>query len=339
MNTLKENRMNTRRKLVVAMGAGAFAPRASFAQAPGKVWRIGFLLQRHMDFVDSDFVYGPFTQGLRELGYVVGKNLVIEWRSAEGNVARLPELAAELVRLNVDLLATSGTPATLAAQKATTTIPIVMINVGDPVGSGLIKSLARPGGNSTGVSNINVEIAPKLLEMLRAMVPKATRVAMLVNPANPTNKLVLKNTQVAAEKIGVTIQSVEAGTPEEIANAFSGMVRNKAEALIVPLEATFQQQKQKIQLVELAAKHRLPTIGAYGEFVEAGGLMSYGQSLRENCHRAATYVDKIFKGAKPGDIPVEQPMRFEMVVNLKTAKALGLKVPHSILIQATKVIE
>ena len=331
--------MNIRRKLLFALSASALTQRASLAQTPAKVWRVGFLSQRHVDFVDADYYYGPFTQGMRELGYFVGKNLVIEWRSAEGSVARLPELAAELVRLNVDLLATPGTPATLAAQKATTTIPIVMIGVGDPVGAGLVKSLARPGGNSTGVSNINVEIAPKLLEMLRAMVPKAKRVAMLVNPANPTNKLVLKHTQVAAEKIGVSIQSVEAGTPEEITNAFSVMARNKAEALIVPLEATFQQQKQKIQIVELAAKHRLPTIGAYGEFVEAGGLMSYGQNLRESYHRAATYVDKIFKGAKAGDLPVEQPMRFEMALNMTTAKALGLKVPQSILIQATKVIE
>ena len=329
--------MISRRRVVFALGASALAaPFASFAQQR-KVWRVGFLAQGRVEFVDSDYMYGPFTQGMRELGYVVGKNLVIEWRSAEGRAERLPELAAELVRLKVDVLATLGTPAALAAQKATTAIPIVMITVGNPVGSGLVKSLARPGGNSTALSSMSAELAPKLLEMLRSMVPKVTRVAVLVNPANPVNTSWLKNVQAAAQKIGVQIQPVEASTPQEIANGFAAMTRQNAEALIVLLEPLFQQQKN--QIVELAAKQRLPSMGAYGEYVEAGGLMSYGQNIRENARHAATYVDKIFKGANPGDLPIEQPTTFEFVVNMKTAKALGIKVPQTILLQATKVIE
>ena len=329
--------MNTRRKLVIALGAGALAPLASLAQAPGKVWRVGFLSQRHVDFVDADSYYGPFTQGMRELGYVVGKNLVIEWRSAEGDASRLPELAAELVRLKVDILATAGTPAAIAAQKATTAIPIVIINVGDPVGNGLVKSLARPGGNSTALSNMMAELGPKLLEILHSMVPRLKRVAVLVNPSNSATAIFLQNIQAAAQRIGVKIHPVEASTPGEITSAFALMTRQNVEALIVPREALFTQQKT--QIVELAAKHRLPSIGPYAEYAEAGGLMSYGQNARENFKRAAIYVDKIFKGANPGDLPVEQPTRFELAINLKTAKALGLKVPQTVLLQATKVIE
>ena len=328
----------TRRRVIIALGAAALAaPLASFAQQQGKVWRVGFLPVRHVDFVDADNYYGPFTQGLRELGYVVGKNLVIEWRSAEGKSERLPELAAQLVQLKVDVLVTAGTQAGLAAQKATTTIPIVMIGLGDPVGSGLVKSLARPGGNSTALSNMTADLGPKLLEMLRGMVPKVTRVAVLVNPANPSNTLALKNVQAAAQKLGVKIQPVEAGTPQEIANGFTVMARQNAGALIVSLDGLLIQQKG--QIVEFAAKQRLPAIAAHREYVEAGGLMSYGQNIREPYRRAATYVDKIFKGANPGDLPVEQPTNFELFINRKTANALGLKIPNSILVQATKVIE
>ena len=332
--------MITRRVFVGALGAtgaGLLTPLCGFAQQQGKIWRVGFLASRHVNFVDADFVYGPFIQGMRELGYVEGRNLVIEWRSAKGKFERLPELAAELVRLKPDVLATQGTPAAQAAQKATTTIPIVMISVGDPVSTGLVKSLARPGGNSTGLVNMSTELGPKLLETLRDMVPKVTRVAVLVSPANASSTILLKNVQAAAQKVGVKIQPVEASTPQEIANGFAAMARQNAGALIVSLDPFFQQQIN--QIVELAAKQRLPSIAGYGEYVEAGGLMSYGQNIRENYKRAATYVDKIFKGAKPGDIAVEQPMRFELVVNLKTAKALGLKFPPTIMVLATKVIE
>ena len=328
-----------RRALIVAgvslpalVGAGAV-----HAQMPNKVWRVGFLSPRHLDFVDADSIYGPFTQGMRELGYIVGKNLLIEWRSSEGKAERLPQLAAELVRLKPDALATGGTPAALAARKATTTIPIVMINVGDPVGSGLIKSLARPGGNITGLSNLSAELGAKRLEMLLAMAPKVTRVAVLVSPSNASHIVELKNIQAAAQKLGVNLQIVEAGTPEEIVKGFAVMAHQNAGALFVAQDAFFIQQTR--QIVELVTKQRLPSIGGYGEYVEAGGLMSYGQNNRENFRRAATYVDKIFKGANPGDLPVEQPTQFELFINLKTAKALGLTVPQSILLQATKVIE
>lgn len=328
-----------RRGLLVA---GAAMPALAWvgiarAQQPGKVWRVGFLAYRHVDFVDADYVYGPFTQGMRELGYVVGKNLVIEWRSAEGRTERLPELAAELVRLKVDVLATQGTPPALAAQKATTAIPIVMISVGDPVGNGLVKSLARPGGNSTGLSIMSAELGPKLLQMLREMVPKVTRVAVLVNPANTANIVLLKNVEAAALTLSVKLLPVAATTAQEITNGFAAMVRMNTGALIVQVDGLFQQQKN--QIVGLAAKQRLPSIGGYSEYVEAGGLMSYGQNLREIYRRAATYVDKIVKGSKPSDLPVEQPTKFDMAVNLKTAKALGLTVPPVIMVQATKVIE
>ena len=329
--------MTTRRTLIAAMGASALALFDAFAQTPAKVWRVGFLSQRHVDYVDSDYYYGPFTQGMRELGYVVGKNLVIEWRSAEGDASRLQELAAELVRLKVDILATAGTPPAVAAQNATTAIPIVMIGVGDPVGNGLVKSLARPGGNSTAFSNMAAELGPKLLEISKSLVPNLTRVAVLVNRSNSYFVLLRKNIQAAAQSINIKIHFVEASTPEEITSAFTLMTRQKIGALVVPLDPLFQQQQN--QIVELATKHRLPSIAAYDEFVAAGGLISYGQNRRENFRRAAIYVDKIFKGAKPGELPVEQPMRFKMAVNMKTAKALGLKVPQTILIQATKVIE
>ena len=328
--------MISRRRVVLALGAAALAPYATFAQQPRKVWRVGFLSQRHLDFVDADYIYGPFTQGLRELGYVEGKNLVFEWRSAEGKSERLQELAAELVRLKVDVLATAGTPASLAAQKATTTIPVVMTNVGDPVGTGLVKSLARPGGNSTGRSNITADVGPKLLEMLRSVVPKATRVAFLVRP--PTSSLaVLSNVQVAAQRVGVEIQIVEASTPQEIANGFAAMARQNAGGLIVFQDPLFVQQIS--QIAELAVEHRLPSIAANNEYVEAGGLLSYGANSREMFRSAATYIDKIFKGANPGDLPVEQPTRFELFINRKTAKALGLTIPQELLLRATKVIE
>ena len=330
--------MITRRKIVMALGATALAsPLLSLAQQKGKVWLVGFLVQRHMEFVDADYVYGPFTQGMRELGYIVSKNLVIEWRSAEGKSERLPELAAELVRLKVDVLVATGTSASLAAQKATTAIPIVMTSVGDPVGNGLVKSLARPGGNSTGLANLTNDLGPKRLGMLRDMAPKVTRVAVLLNPANPADILGLKSIRTAAQQVGVKIQPVEASTPQEVANGFVVMSRQGAGALIVSREALFQQQKN--QIVELAANHRLPSIGAYGEYAEAGGLMSYGSNIRETFKSAATYIDKIFKGANPGDIPVEQPTIFELFINRKTAKALGLKISNSMLVQATKVIE
>jgi len=328
--------MNRRGALGV-LAAAALAPLAARGQQPNKVWRIGFLLQRHLNRVDSDPMYGSFTRSLRELGYVEGKNLSIEWRSAEGNSARLEELAAELVRLKVDVLVTPGTPASRAAQKATATIPIVMIGVGDPVGSGLVRSLARPGGNTTGLSVFIAEVGPKYLELLHSVLPRLTRVGILVNPTNTSHALVLKGVRASAERIGVTIQSLEADTPQGIAEAFAVMARERAGALIVAQDALFIQQKE--QIAELAAKRRLPSISGNGDYVEAGGLLSYGQNLTEGPSRAAAIVDRILKGANPRDLPVEQATKFELVINLRTANAIGVKIPESMLLHATKVIE
>ena len=330
--------MNTRRKLLVALGAGALAsPLSSLAQPQTKIWRVGFLSQRHVDFLDSDYYYGPFRQGMRELGYVEGKNLVIEWRSAEGKYERLPGLAIELVSLKVDVIVAGGAPSISAAQKATTIIPIIMGNTGDPIGSGFVRSLARPAGNITGLSSMSGDVHLKQLEMLLSMVPKLSTVAVLVNPSNTALIKNLERVQAEGQKRGVKVLRADARTPQEIDNAFSLIRRQNAGALLVLNDAFFTQQKNQIS--ELTAKHRLPTIFLTRSSVEAGGLMSYGPNLADQYRRTATYVDKIFKGAKPGDLPVEQPTIFELIINGKTAKALGLKIPQSLLISADKVIE
>ena len=328
--------MTTRRELLIAISAGVLVvPLHASAQQRNKIWRVGFLAQRHIDLVDTDYYYGPFRQGMRELGYIEGKNLLIEWRSAEGKPERLAELAAELVNLNVDVIVTGGTAPAPVAQKATTTIPIVFGGAADPIGQGLVKSLARPGGNMTGLSNINVDIAPKLLEMLIAMVPTVSRIAVLRNPNDPP--LSLKNIQSAALQSKVRILPYGARTTPEIENAFSAMALDKIGAVIVTREPFLNQQIR--QIAKLMSKHKLPAISGLREFAEAGGLMSYGSSLTDQYRRVATYVDKIFKGAKPADLPVEQPTVFELVINGKTAKALGLTIPYALRISATQVIE
>jgi putative ABC transport system substrate-binding protein len=330
--------MNDRRNLIIALGASAFAAAfASFAQQQGKVWRVGFLSPRHVDFVDSDHFYGPFRRTMRELGYIEGKNLIIEWRSAEASKERLPGLATELVNLKVDVIVTSGSPATRAAQRATTMIPIVMGNVGDPVHAGFVKSLARPAGNITGLSAMSRDVDLKHLEMLLGMVPRLSRVAVLLNPTNPGNIDRLEAIQAAGQKRRLKILRAEARTPQEIDDAFTLIRQQNAGALMVLSEALFQQQVR--QIGDLAAKHRLPSVAADRIYAEAGVLMSYGASLADQSLRTANYVNKIFRGAKPADLPVEQPSKFEMFINRKTAKALGLKIPQSLLISADKVIE
>jgi putative ABC transport system substrate-binding protein len=330
--------MTTRREWLIALGAGALtAPLGCFAQQQTKVWRVGFLASRHVDFVDSDYYYGPFRQGMRELGYVEGKNVVIEWRSAEGQFERLPGLATELLNLKVDVIVTAGTPATRAAQKVTTTIPIVMGSVADPVDNGFIKSLAQPAGNITGSSSMAGDVSPKQLEILLDMVPKLSRVALLVNPSNTANIRSLGIVQVAGQKLGVTILRADARTPQEIDNAFSWIRQQNAGALMMWSEPFFLQQKT--QIAELTAKHRLPAMAGDRIYSEAGVLMSYGPNIADQYRRAATYVDRILKGAKPADLPVEQPTKFELVINRKTARALGLTVPQTLLLRADKVIE
>jgi putative ABC transport system substrate-binding protein len=330
--------MNNRRKLLIALGASAIAePFGVFAQQQGKVWRVGFLGMRLSTASNPNASYDAFVQGMRELGYVEGKNLVIESRIADGKAERLPGLAAELVQLNVDVILAAGVQPTSAAQKATTTIPIVMGNSNDPVGSGFVASLARPGGNITGLSNLIGDLGPKHFEMLRSMTPKLSRVAILVNPTNSGHATILKTVQSAAQKSGVKILPVQARNPQEIESAFLTMARENAGAIIVANDLLFNQRRR--QIAELAVKNRLASVAAVREYVEAGGLMSYGPNFVELYRRAATYVDKILKGANPGNIPVEQPTKFELFINRKTAKALGLAIPQSLLISANRVIE
>ena len=330
--------MNLRRKLLLALSAGALAaPFRLYAQPQSKVWRVGFLSQgARPATLDSD-VFGAFVQGMRDLGYVEAKNLAIEWRFADGKYERLPGLAAELVQLKVDVIVTQGTPDTRAAQKTTTTIPIVMANVADPVGSRFVASLARPGGNITGLSNLLGGVVSKQLEMLLGMVPGLARVAVLLNPGNPSNIESLKSIQGSAQKTSVKVLPFEARTLNDIDTAVSRMAREKAGAVIIAGDGFLNQQQDRIS--DLMAKHRLPAISVRKEYVEAGGLMSYGQNQADSFRRAATYVDKIFKGTKPADLPVEQPTKFDMFINGKTAKLLGLKIPQSLLVMADKVIE
>ena len=332
--------MNHRRKLLTVLGAGALAePFAVFAQQPGRIYRVGLLATQSRPS-DADFprsVYAAFQQGMRELGHIEGRNLVIEWRFADGDAKRLPELAAELVRMKVDVLVAGGTDAPLALQKATTTIPIVMTSASDPVGRGLVKSLPRPAGNITGLSIVTGYLGAKRLELLRAMVPKVSRVAVLINPANPQSAAGLESVQAGARQLGVTILPVEAKSAQEIELAFAPMRKQGAGALIVLLNPLYQQHR--IRIAALAIEHRLPTITADRDFAAAGCLLSYGSSLAESFRRAATYVDRILKGTKPGDLPVEQPVKFDLVINRGTAKTLGLAIPQGLLISAEEVIE
>jgi putative tryptophan/tyrosine transport system substrate-binding protein len=327
--------LNTRRSLVLALGAALVTvPLRSLAQQ-GKVWRVGVLsARRRPASLDSDY-YGAFPRRMGELGYVEGRNLVIEWRFADGEYERLPGMAAEVVKLSVDVILALGPPGAIAAQKATTTIPIVFVVSTDPVGAGLVKSLAQPGGNITGLSNLAGDLSPKHLEMLLALVPKLSRVAVLLNPGNSAHATILKNVQAASQKAGIKILPVHAQTPQEIESAFSMMVRENAGAVIVALDPLFIQQGA--QIAEQAAKHRLPSIFANREYAEAGGLMSYGQNQVDIYRRAAGYVDKILKGAKPGDLPVEQPTRLELLINSKAAKALGLTIPQSLRVSAEMI--
>jgi putative ABC transport system substrate-binding protein len=302
------------------------------AQQPGKVWRIGFIAARSR----ADY-FGAFVKGMRELGYVEGKNLVMEWRFADGQYDRLPALAAELAALKVDAILAAGPPVIIATQKASITIPIVMVTSIDPVEDGFVKSLAHPGGNITGISNLSGDLAPKHLEMLLNLVPRLSRVAVLGNPANSAHVTVLKNVQAAALKTNIKVVPFNARTPSEIETAFSMMRKEKVGALIVGLDPFFNQQQ--IQMTELAAKNRLPVMTTTREYVEAGGLISYGQNLADQYQHAAVLVDKILRGAKPGDLPVEQSTKLELVINRKTATTLGLTIPQSLLVRADKVIE
>jgi putative tryptophan/tyrosine transport system substrate-binding protein len=309
------------------------APLATEAQPPTPVYRIGYLLgatREQEPFVEA------FLEGMRVLGYVEGQNFVMEYRGAEGQYERLPALAAELVRLKVDVLLAVFTPVALAAKDATTTIPIVMMGTGDPVGNGLVASLARPGGNVTGVSVLSPDLVGKQLEFLKEVFSTVSRVAILWNPANPVHPPTVRAADVAAQALGVQLHLVEARGPDAFDRVFAAMTRAHAEALLVLGDAVFFQHRSR--LAALAAANHLPTMHNTRPFVEAGSLMAYGPNTPDIRRRAAVYVDKILKGAKPADLPVEQPMKFDLVINLKTAQALGLTMPSSLLFQATEII-
>ena len=315
------------------------SPLAAEAQQAAKVARIGYLATAPAEAA-SPHLREAFRQGLRDLGYVEGRNLVIEYRDAEGKVERLPALAAELVALKVDVIVASGTLAALAAKQTTRTLPIVFSPAGDPVGSGLVTSLARPGGNVTGLSAFAPELVGKRLELLKQAVPGVSRVAVLWQPGafgERTEKDILKRAEVAGRDLGVPLQFVEARGPADFARAFSDMSIARADALTVLASNMFVSERRR--LVDLAAAKRLPAVYSARELVDAGGLMSYGANLADLNRRAATYVDRILKGTKPADLPVEQPAKFELILNLKTAKALGLTIPQAVLGRADEVVQ
>jgi putative ABC transport system substrate-binding protein len=302
------------------------------AQQPKKIPRLGFLSP-----TSDDSRAEAFRQGLRELGYVEGENIAIEYRWADGKFDRLPDLALELVRLKVDVVVAVVTQASLAAKMATGTIPVVMIGVSDPVGSGLVVSLARPGANITGTSSMTAEIIGKQLELIKETLPKISRVAALWNPANPIFQAIQRReTEVAARALGMQLQFVEARAPDEIDRAFARVAKERMRALLVLNDPVFTAQRK--QIADLSAKHRFPTVSGTREYTEVGGLMAYGPSFPDMYRRAAYYVDRILKGTKPADLPVEQPMKFEFIINLKTAKQIGLTIPPNVLARADKVI-
>jgi putative ABC transport system substrate-binding protein len=327
-------RLSTLGLLVTLAFGMLWAPDLSHAQSVAKTPRIGILTTIFAP-LSAHSAFEAFRQGLRDLGYVEGQSITLEYRFAEGKEERFPELAAELVRLKVDVVFAVGAVAVQAAQHATETIPIVFVGVGDPVGQGLVASLGRPGGNTTGLISHDPELMGKRLELLKTAVPGVTRVAYLWHATGVSTRH-LQDTETAARGLGMQLYPVEVRDPYLFDQAFATMAEAHADALITPPSAAFF--GRRTQLVDLALQTRLPGIFPERELAEAGGLMAYGPSVPANYRRAATYVDKILKGAKPGDLPVEQPMKFELVINLKTAKALGLTIPPTLLFQADEVI-
>ena len=327
--------MERRTFLAMLPGSLLAAPLVAEAQQAGKVPRIGYLganpPSANVARIEA------FRQGLRELGYVEGENIIIEWRSAEGALDHLPALAAELVRLKVDVIVTGGSPTTRAAKDATVTIPIVMAQDGDPVGNGFVASLARPGGNITGLSSLFSELSGKRLELLKEIIPRLSHVAVLGTSTNPANAPQLRETELAAGVVGVKLQYLDVLDPKDIETAFRAASNARADAVLVLVSVVFNSQRK--QMADLAVKSRLPAIYGQQEFVEAGGLMTYNVSTADLWRRSATYVDKILKGRKPADLPVEQPTKFELIINLTAAKQIGLTIPPSLLARADQVIE
>jgi putative tryptophan/tyrosine transport system substrate-binding protein len=339
MSEVTENcRGESLNKIIVGLALGALLFALSLpveAQQTKRIPRIGFL-GNSTAALEANLI-GPFREGLRELGYIEAKNIVIEWRWAEGKYERFPTLIAELIASKVDLIVTAGTPASLAVKKATTSIPLVMIAVGDPVATGLVESLSHPGGNITGLTSISAEIEGKRLELLREVVPKISHIAVFWNAASPIQIIQEKETWAAAQAMNMKMLSLGVRSAEEFDNAFATILKERAGALFVLADRLFLHNRAR--LMDFATKNRLPGVHAYVELVEAGGLMSYGPSYSGMHRRAAYFVDKILKGAKPGDLPVERPAKFELVVNLKAAKQIGVTIPPSVLYRADKVIK
>ena len=328
--------MISRRAFVASVAGGVLsAPLAAAAQPAGKPHRIGFL-GNSTAALEANLVQ-PFRDGLRELGYVEGRDIAVEYRWAEGQYERLPVLVAELIALKVEVLVTAGTPAALAVKRATTTIPLVMVAVGDPVGTGLVQSLARPGGNLTGLVSIAPDLEGKRLELLTEIVPKLSSVAFLSNPANPFHATSEKQARAAARSLHLKVEFFPVRAEAEFDRAFLAMGSQRPGALVMLADRLFLHHRARI--VEFAAQNRLPTVYAYTELVEAGGLMSFGPSYPGMHRRAAYFVDRILKGARPADLPMEQPAKFELLINLKTARALGLVIPQPVLLRADDLIQ
>jgi len=326
-----------RREFITLLGGAAAAwPLAAGAQQPaGKVWRIGMLETVSRPLNAANFA--AFQKGLRELGYVEGQNLLIEYHSADGRAERFPDLASELVRLKVDAIVTRGTPAVLAAKHATTVIPIVMAAIGEPLVTGAVANLARPGGNVTGLSSFATELAPKRVELMKEMIPGITRVAGLFNMSNPVVRPEWEAAKAAALSLGIELYLLDVRNSQAISRAFGAEIRQRADALLVSLDGLIQENQANI--LDLVASRQLPAMFPSREFVDGGGLVTYGVSYPPLYYRAASFVDKIFKGAKPADLPVEQPTKMELIINLKTARTLGLEVPPTLLARADEVIE
>jgi len=326
-----------RRRALLAGTLGLLAaPIAAVAQSPARVHRIGLLGGSGPTSPEASHLWGAFLQGLRDLGYVDGQNVVIEGRWYGDRTDLVPVLASELVRLPVDVIVAGTAPAPEAAKRATSMIPIVMLSHPDPVGSGLVASLARPGGNVTGLSSLSPELRGKQIQLLKEALPSLSRVAILSNPSIPSHAMDVKETEVAARALKMRLQVLEVRAPNELAGAFSTAIKERAGALVVLSGTIFFAHRTRI--VELATQSRLPAMYSWRENAEAGGFMVYGPSLRDNWRRAAWYVDRILKGAKPGDLPVEQPTKLELVVNLKAASALGVTFPPTVLARADEII-
>lgn len=327
--------MRRRDFIALAAGAALARPLPLHAEAMKKTPRVGFM-GNSTAALEANLVE-PFIAGLRELGYRDGDTIEIVFRWAEGQYERFPALVAELLALPVDVIVTAGTPAALAVKKATSTVPLVMVAVGDPVGTGIVPSLAHPGGNITGLSSIAPDLEGKRLELLREILPKLARVAVFFNPVNPFHATSLKQGQAAAKVLGITLQVLAIDKTEHLDPAFEAMRKEKPEALLILADRIFLHNRERI--ADFATENRLPNVSAYREVVEAGGLMSFGPSYEDMHRRAAGYVDKILKGAKAGELPVQQPTKFTFLVNMKAAKALGVEVPSILLARADEVIE